>query len=290
MPILIIARLTLREAARRKLVLAVFVLTAVLAVLTGWAFQRLLGLRCSSNSGATVACGAAEVRLISATVLILLAFMFSFVLAVGAAFIGAPTVAGDIESGVLLSMLPRPIRRAEIVLGKWLGLAILLAVYASLACGMEFFIANVVLHYVPPHPTLAIAFLVAESWCVLTLTLAISTRISAMTCGIIVVVLFGLTWMSGIAGTVGSAFHSQAIENVGTIGSLIFPTDGLWRAAIYSLEPAAIVAAGSTGAREASGNPFFVSAGPSTPYLLWVLGWCAVMLSVAVWSFTRREL
>ncbi len=111
-----------------------------------------------------------------------------------------------------------------------------------------------------------------------------------MTCGIVVVVLFGLTWMSGIAGAVGASFHTQAIENVGTVGSLILPTDGLWRAAIYNLEPVAILAAGSAASREASGNPFFVNSGPSTAYLLWALGWVALMVGIALWSFNRRDL
>jgi ABC-type transport system involved in multi-copper enzyme maturation permease subunit len=259
-------------------------------VLTGWAFHRLLQLPCSSRGGVQVACSASELRIIAATLLILLGFMFSFVLAVGAAFVGAPTIATDIESGVLLAVLPRPIRRSDVVLGKWLGLGTLIAAYGGLACGMEFVIAKIALGYVPPHPVIAIVFLVAEALTVLTLTLAASTKIPAMTCGIVVVVLFGLTWMSGIAGAVGAAFHTQAIENVGTVGSLIFPTDGLWRAAIYNLEPVAVLAAGSAVSREASGNPFFVTSGPSTAYLLWALGWGAVVLSIAVWSFSRREL
>jgi len=151
------------------------------------------------------ACSAAELRIIAATLLILLAFMFSFVLAVGAAFIGAPTIATDIESGVLLAVLPRPIRRSDVVLGKWLGLATLITAYAGLACGMEFVIAKISFGYVPSHPIIAILFLVAEALVVLALTLAASTKMPAMTCGIVVVVLFGLTWMSGIAGAVGAA-------------------------------------------------------------------------------------
>lgn len=290
MAILIIARLTLREASRRRLILAVFILTAILAVLTGWAFHRLLQLPCNTSAGVRTACSASELRIIAATLLILLAFMFSFVLAVGAAFIGAPTIATDVESGVLLAVLPRPLRRSDVVLGKWLGLATLIAAYAGLACGLEFVIAKIALGYVPPHPIFAIMFLVAEALVVLTLTLAGSTKMPAMTCGIVVVVLFGLTWMSGIAGAVGRAFHSRAIENIGTVGSLIFPTDGLWRSAIYNLEPVAVLAAGRAISREAAGNPFFVNSGPSTAYLLWVLGWCVVVLGIALWSFGRREL
>jgi hypothetical protein len=50
------------------------------------------------------------------------------------------------------------------------------------------------------------------------------------------------------------------------------------------------VLAVGNAAREASGNPFFVSAGPTTAYMIWALAWIAGMLGLAMWSFRRREL
>ena len=50
--------------------------------------------------------------------------MFSFVLAMTAAFVGAPAIGGDLESGVALAVLARPIRRAEVLVGRWLGCAV----------------------------------------------------------------------------------------------------------------------------------------------------------------------
>lgn len=289
MAVLTIAHITLREASRRKLLIAVAILTLVVAVLSGWAFHKLLALPCGSNS-TPHPCPPSEIRLVAATLLILLLFMFSFVLALGAAFVAAPSISGDVESGVVLSMLPRPIRRADIVLGKWLGLATLVTVFAAGACGIEFVIADVALSYVPPHPVLSIVFVVAEALVVLTLALAASTRLPAMTGGIVVVVLFGLTWMGGIAGEVGATFHTAAIQNIGTVSSLIFPTDGLWRAAIYNLEPVAVIIAGGAAGREASGNPFFVTNSPSMPYIIWAIAWALAVLGLAIWSFSRREL
>ena len=66
-------------------------------------------------------------------VLILVAFMFSFVLAMTAAFLGAPSIAGDLESGVAHAMLARPIRRADLVVGRWIGLAAIVIFYAALS-------------------------------------------------------------------------------------------------------------------------------------------------------------
>jgi ABC-type transport system involved in multi-copper enzyme maturation permease subunit len=288
MAILTIARLTLREASRRKLLIAVAILTILLAVLSDWGFHRLLELPCG-DGGRVRPCSASELRLVASTMLILLAFMFSFILALGGAFVAAPSVANDVESGILLSMLPRPIRRSDVILGKWLGLCVLLALYAGLASIIEFVLAGWTLNYVPPHPVLATIFIVGEGIAILTLTLLGSTRLPAMTCGIIVLVLFGMAWVTGIIGGVGAAFHSQGVQDIGTVSSLILPTDGLWRGAIYNLEPAAFVAAGDA-TRDSSGNPFFAGSPPATAYVLWSLGWIAAMLSLATWSFRRREL
>lgn len=291
MAILTIARLTLREAARRRLLLAVAILTVIVAILSAWGFNHLLNAAScgQTGSGRIVPCTLAEKKVIAATMLILLMFMFSFVMALGAAFIGSPSIANDVESGVVLALLPRPIRRSDLVLGKWLGLAALLAIFATLACGMEFVITHLALNYVPPHPILAIGFVIAESLVVLTLSIVASTRLPAMTGGIIVLVLFGITWIGGIAGSVGAVLRAHSVENIGTVSSLLMPTDGLWRAAIYNLEPVSIIIAG-TASREASGNPFFTSHAPTTAYVLWAIGWLVVVLGAALWSFQRREL
>jgi len=171
-----------------------------------------------------------------------------------------------------------------------LGLAALIVLYAGITCGIEFAISAVTLNYVPPHPILAILFLIAEALAVLSLTLAASTRVSAMTVGIVVVVLFGLNWIAGIAGAVGAAFHTHAIQDIGTVSSLLFPTDGLWRATIYNLEPVAVLSAGGAADRVAAGNPFFVLAGPTTAYLIWAICWVIAVLGITMWSFNRREL
>jgi ABC-type transport system involved in multi-copper enzyme maturation permease subunit len=282
-----IARLTLREAVRRKLVLAAFLLTIVLAVVSGWAFHKLIGLPCGPNGAA---CAVTDQRIEAATLIILLGFMFSFVLAVGAAFLGAPTIWADMESGVLLAMLPRPIRRGEVLLGKWLGLAILVVAYTLIATGTEMAICAWALNYVAPHPITAMAFIAAQALILLTLSIACSTRIPSMASGIVLIVFFGITWMAGIAGAVGTAFHARAVEDVGTVSSLLLPTDGLWRAAVFNLEPYAALVAQRELGRPGSANPFFVSAGPSPAYLIWALVWVVAVLGIGIWSFNHKEL
>lgn len=281
MPLLIIARLTLREAARRRLLLAVAILTIAIVGMTGWGFSRLPTF---SQNGQPVP--HSLVLTTAAALVIVIAYMFSFVLAVGAAFLAAPAIAADVESGLVLAMLPRPIRRSDLVLGKWLGLAALLGCYAALAASLELLSVRVTTGYVPPHAVLAVLFIVGEGLVVLTLALLLSTRLSPMTGGIIALVLFGVAWIAGIVQVIGTTFDNSAIVSYTTVASLLLPSDGLWRGALYNLEPALIIAA-STGARD---TPFAVTAAPTTAYILWALAWLVVMLALAARRFSRRDL
>jgi ABC-type transport system involved in multi-copper enzyme maturation permease subunit len=279
-PVLTIARLTVFEALRRRVVLTVFILTPIVVGLTGWGFSKLTHL--TNNDGTALA--ASEIRLNEAVLLILIAFMFSVVMAMGASFLAAPALANDIESGLLLAILPRPIRRAEVVLGKWLGLATPLVAYAFVAGGIQLTVVQAVTGYLPPHPAQAIAYIAAQSLVLLTVTLLASTRLAPMASGIIVVVLFGAGWIIGIAQTVGATFNNHALANAGTGFSLVFPSDGLWRGAVSALEPAALLAEGVRF------DPLVATSSPTTAYLVWAALWGAGMLAWAIHSFSRREL
>lgn len=281
-PPLIIARLTLREAARRRLLLAVAILTVIVIAASGWGFSRLSTLRSGGQPVSHV-----EIMTATATFVMLLAYMFSFVLAIGAAFLAAPAIATDVESGLALAMLPRPIRRGDVVMGKWLGLAVLLAVYTAITGAVELAVVKLVTGYAPPHPAMALVFLVWQAVVLLTLALWASTRLPAITGGIIALVLFGIAWIAGIAAAFGAAFNNAGITTAGTIVGLILPTDGLWRGALYNLEPVAVIAVSGATART---NPIGVTAPPSTPYALWAVAWIIVVLFLATRSFSRRDL
>ena len=91
---IVIARLTVSELVRRRVVWVLAALTVVSVALVG------LGPRTSGHPRPGGGHGELEIRVGVSQVLILIAFMFSFVLAMTAAFIGAPAIGGDLESGV----------------------------------------------------------------------------------------------------------------------------------------------------------------------------------------------
>ena len=288
MIVLTIARLTLAEAARRRLFLVLIILTAIAVVLTGWGFSQLSSV--NIRTGGDVTPEAAR-SLVVSQVLILVTFMFSFVLALGAAFISAPVMAEDLESGVILAVLARPVRRVELLLGKWLGVLILIAGYAVISGVIELLVVDLTTGYVPPEPVQAVVLLVAEATVLLTLTVALSTRISAIASGIIAVVLFGVTWILGIVGGIGDAFDTPQLSFVGSVGRTLLPTDALWRGAVFHLEPAAVLLAYEQAGRNVAAIFPFAATQPLAPaFLAWCAAWVGIVLGIGWLSFRRREL
>jgi hypothetical protein len=81
------------------------------------------------------------------------------------------------------------------------------------------------------------------------------------------------------------------VTHVGTVTSLIIPTDGLWRGALYSLEPVVLRLAGDSAATANPGNaPFIVMAPPTPAYIVWAVCWLAAVLAASVWSFQERDM
>ncbi len=281
---LVIARLVFREAARRRLLLALLLLTIVVIVLTGWGFSRIPTF---TQRGAPL--GEAAVRVIASQFLILTMFMFSFVLAMAAVFVAAPSISGEVESGTVLALLSRPLGRAEYVAGKWIGLAALVAIYAGGAAAIELGVVNAVVGYVPPEPLAFLGFIIAEGLAIMTFALLLSTRLSGMVGGVIALVLFGIAWIGGIVGGIGAAFDNATITHVGTVTKLLLPTDGLWRGAVFALQPAAIAAGAQQAGPASSANPFYAAAAAPLAYELYVVGWTAVLFALTVVSFRTRE-
>jgi ABC-type transport system involved in multi-copper enzyme maturation permease subunit len=283
--VLVVARQVINEATRRRLLLALLLLTLVVIALTVWGVSRIDDLR---NAGQPLS--DAQKKTIVSQLLILVMFMFSWVLSLAAVFIASPAISGELESGIALAILARPISRAEYVIGKWIGLGALVVVYGVGAGIIEILAVQLVSGYQPPHPIQFLAFVVGEGIVILTFGLMLSTRLAGMVGGVIAAVLFGIAWLGGIVGGVGAAFNNATITQVGTLTKLILPTDGLWRGAVWSLEPAIVIEGQRQLGPAVAANPFFAAEPPPAAYVIWAVAWIAVMLALAIYSFRSREI
>src|SRR5438067_13942273 len=157
-PILVIARLTVQEASRRRLLLALLILTLLVVGFSAWGFNKITTV--TNSRGDTLPPD--QVALVSSQLLIVIVFMYSGVLALSAAVVAGPLISSEVESGLLLSMLARPLRRSEVVIGKWIGLGILVAAYAAGAASLELAAVDWATGYLTPHPIELNVFVAAE--------------------------------------------------------------------------------------------------------------------------------
>ncbi len=277
----VVGRLTLREAFRRRLLWALAGLTALIVVLTWWGFSRLA--EATPISGATEMLGVSQV-------LVMLAFMFSFVLAMTAVVAASPALGAEIESGLLLAIFARPVRRSEVLLGTWCGLAAILVAYALVAGYLELAAVWLATGYLPLDPLWAPPYLAAESLVLLTAALMLSTRIPPVAGGSIAVVAYGLAWMAGVLGGVGDAFNSDVLRWAGVVSRLILPSDVFWRGAAGALTPSRDVL--DTVIKNPDLYRFspFSGSAPSLIWLAWCAAWIAGCLALGTFLLRRREL
>ncbi|MCW6010625.1 ABC transporter permease [Micromonospora sp. CPCC 205371] len=274
-----VAALTLREAARRRVLRSLAVMTVALLSLSAWGFSRLDAEFGGFTSG--------EARVAGSTVLNLVMFGLSLIAALGTAFLAGPTLSGEVESGTALAILARPVRRSAVLVGKWLGLVAFGSGFVAVAGLAQLLIVRVTMDYWPPRPVTGLALLAVQTAALLTLGLLLSTAVSPMASGIVAVGLFGATWIAGVVGSVGEALDNDSVARVGTVSRMLLPTDGLWRGAMNSFQDPALLLQAGSGIGE---SPFLSMAPLTTTYLAWTGLWIAVVLGLAAVAFQRRDL
>jgi len=287
MSVLTVAGLTLRELQRRRVFIVMVVITLVTVALSGWGLHALY----NASFGPHASFSPGEARFGASEELVLFLFMFGGVVALTAVAAGAPAVAGDLEAGVLPALLARPLARWELIVGKWVGLAAVLVVYIAVTSALELRVALSIVGYAAPHPGIAVLSLCVEGLAIMSLTLLLSTRLSAMAAGVVAAAAYFVAWAAGVSGGVGQLVHSPHLVEAATVMKLVVPTDGMWRTAVFNLEPALALQGAQArlvGAGLAA-DPFFVSQAQPTAFYIWVGVWIAGVVALAVWSFARRE-
>lgn len=280
--VLAVAALTLREASRRRVLWALAALTVALLSLSAWGFSRLAGVQTDVG---TLTSG--QARLVASQLLNLVMFGMSLIAALGTAFLAGPTLSGEVESGIALTMLARPVRRSTVLLGKWLGLVAFGSGFVVVAGLAQCLVVQLTVGYWPPDVVGALLLLAGQTTVLLTLGLLLSTVVSPMASGVVAVGLFGATWIAGVVGGIGNALGNDGVARVGTVSRILLPTDGLWRGAMHSLQdPSALSRFGV----ELEGFPFLSEAPLTAAYLAWAAAWVAMVWALAALAFSRRDL
>jgi len=276
----LIMRLTIVESLRRRVAMAALVVgLAFLALFgTGLYFIHRDIVRDHQGFGPSAAAQAA------AMTFFVMAGMYAanFLAMMASVVVALETVAGEIGSGVLEAVCVRPVRRASILLGKWLGSAVLVVVYVIFLLGGVALVAGVVAHATPQRLAPGLALICLEGILLTTITLALGTRLGPLASGIAVFGLYGLAFVGGWAEQIGTVLGNSTARLVGIVASLIMPSESLWQLASYRMQSPLI--------RDLGISPFSVASVPSPAMIVWAVGMLLLVLVVAVRLFATRDL
>jgi Cu-processing system permease protein len=274
---LLVARLTVREAVNRRVVLAAAVLSTGFLVLFSVGTHLL-----RSAEGAMSALAASVLASLGLYAVHFLGAFVALTVTVGA-------VAGEIDSGALHALLARPLSRRGYILGRWVGLVALVVGYVVLMGSSVLLISATLADHTAASPAGAVALMALEAVLLLTVGLLASTRLSTIASGVTVFCLFATAWIAGIIELIGEVTANEAMTRLGIAVSLLLPSDALWRGASYfSQSPFTQVLMGSRTASDSV--PFLGSAPPSPALLAWSALYIVGALLLAMRLFRRRDL
>ncbi|MGI6206862.1 MAG: ABC transporter permease, partial [Anaerolineae bacterium] len=192
-----IAELTLREAGRRRILWLVGALSlaflAIFAVGLRIVYAEVVRELPIPDRQAEMASFFSVAGLYAANFLVIMLSVLSAV----------DTVSGEIASHSIQSLVAKPIRRWQVILGKWLGYALLLLGAVLALGGGVVAVSWAITGYLMPNPLLGLSLIYLESLILASLTILGGTRLSTLANGVLVFMLFGLAFLGGWTEQVG---------------------------------------------------------------------------------------
>ena len=280
MSTLTIASLTFREAARRRILLAALVLGLIFLAIYGIGYYYI---NKSIIEEGTAVVAASEIRNF-----FLMAGMYvvNFLTAIMTVLTSVDTLSGEINSGTIHTIVSKPLRRWEVVLGKWLGFAGMLTLYILLMGGGVVGLVYLESGYSAPHPVRALSLLWMNALVLLSVSILGGSLLSTLANGVLVFGLYGVAFIGGWIEQIGTFFtdpvaHRTAI-NIGIITSLVLPSEALWKRAAHELQSPLVGALGI--------SPFSAGSYPSTAMIVYAGLYLIVAFALAVRTFNRKDL
>lgn len=276
-----IAMASFMEALRKKIILLVGILTLVYLFLFGLIIY--FTVKDISKMGTENSIG---VYFMASQMISILGFYFSSMLVAFLTIMASVgSISSEIESGILHSIITRPIKRIEYVMGKYLGLAVLVITYSLLL-----FSSVLLICYLFKLPAInainstslikGFLYFILEPIAILSLSIFGSVVFKTLTNGIFVIAIYILGLIGGMMEQIGALIKNENLLNWGIFSSLISPFD-----VIYRLMTSTIFS--NLGVT----NPLFgpASLSNTTPSMWMLLYILIYILGLLVWSIRKFE-
>ncbi|MDQ2776861.1 MAG: ABC transporter permease [Acidobacteriota bacterium] len=276
MPVWIMARVTFREAVRKKIVW--------MALAGGCAFLILFATALHfqvANFNARHVTPFLQKQIVSGLLMVGL-YAIDLLAVVMAVLTSVDTLSGEIASGTIQAIATKPVRRWELLIGKWLGFAAMLTLYLAILVGGINTITLLMTHVAAKHPIRGFSLMWMEILLLLSVTFFFGTLLSTLTNGVLVLGLHGLAFIGGWIEQAGALTKTPKAVDVGVIASLLMPSETLWRRAVYEMQSPLTTALNFT--------PFSGVSVPSVAMIGYAALYAMAFLGLAIWRLEKRDL
>ena len=276
--ILTIIKLTIREAARRKILWAALILGLLFLVVYGLGFYFIQqDIYRTANDTSRIAMNEIYSFFFMAGM-----YAVNFLTIGMSVLTSVDTLSGEISSGTIQTLVTKPVRRAHILVGKWIGFVIMLTLYLLLMAGGTIVLVYAIAGYLPPNAAAGLALIWVNGLLMLSLSFLGGSFTSTLANGVFAFGLFGVAFVGGWVEYVGWFTRNKVAVNIGIISSLIIPTEAIWKRAASIMESPLIAAIGFSP---------FTSGSPPSPLMVWyALVYINIILMLALWQFNKRDL
>ncbi|KGP92175.1 hypothetical protein N780_00980 [Pontibacillus chungwhensis BH030062] len=283
-----IAKLTFKEIVSKRIFLITMIMTAVFLILYGVAIHY--AVKDWESFGASTVDQMMQQQLFSSQLLSIGLYFSSFIVALLTILSSVSAIASEIESHQIDTWLMRPITRTQFLLGKVIGLGGLLITYAALL-----FAGIIMLHqgiggevvsldFSISQIASALATYMLQPLVLVTLGVMLSSRMTSLNAGIVLIILYGSAFIGGFVEQIGTIMEKGALVNIGIISSLIFPVDAMYRKmTVFLFETA------DNPVSLAQQGMFASASAPNNVMILYTIMYGCVALVLAITLFRKRD-
>jgi Cu-processing system permease protein len=278
MSTLTLARLTFREASRRWILWVALLLGLVFLIIFALGFSEISrDIRQRAGSMPTLQQSEIYNFMTMAGL-----YAVNFLTVMMAVLTSVDTLSGEIASGTIHTLVSKPVRRWEILLGKWLGYAAMLLAYLLLMAGGVVVVVYLISGYTPPNVLRGLALMGFNVLLLLSVSFMGGAWLSTLANGVLVFGLYGVAFIGGWIEQFGALLRNQTAINIGVVCSLIMPSEALWKRAAFEMQSPLVAALGF--------SPFITSSVPSPMMMAYAGLYLLAALGLALRQFQRRDL
>lgn len=284
-----IARMTWIEILRKRVLIVTILLTLGYLGIYVYAVQGMQSSLATAPPGSTT--GLLNNFLHGALWLALGLYTGNFSVAYLCIFSAAGTISSEIDSGLLLAILPRPLARWRVYLGKFIGYGAWGLLYGAVMFWSIVLIVHAYVHFPMDASALWKGFLMFEliPLILVSLSMLASLYLPTLGAGVAVTLLFGLGLIGGFIQHVNISSAQAVLDEVGLITSLIMPANPLYYRMVYEL-----IGGNSFSLTGGQNNnylgPFGGGAVPSNMFVLYSILYICVGLLIGVYQFSKKDI